>query len=75
MFSKQGNIMNMKQTKKVNKNASLAVSFAISIEFKQSLTDHYSAIGCTRGPGATRTSTETRTDAGKCVVARQTLSP
>ena len=26
MFSKQGNIMNMKPTKKVNKNASLAVS-------------------------------------------------
>ena len=26
MFSKQGNIMNMKRTKVVNKNASLAVS-------------------------------------------------
>ena len=39
MFNKQGNIMNMKQTKKVNKNASLAVSFAISVNFKQSLTN------------------------------------
>ena len=40
MFNKQGNIMNMKQTKKVNKNASLAVSFVIiSINFKQSLTN------------------------------------
>ena len=38
MFSKQGNIMNMKQTKKVNKNASLAVSFANLTKFKQSLT-------------------------------------
>ena len=39
MFSKQGNIMNMKQTKKVNKNASLAVSFAVSIHLKHFLTN------------------------------------
>ena len=65
MFSKQGNIMNMKQTKKVNKNASLAVSFANSIKFKQSLTNQCYFIGCTRGPGTARNAIEARKNAGK----------
>ena len=43
MNNTRGNIMNVKQTKAVNKNASLAVSFS------QSNSNRYLFLGCTIG--------------------------
>ena len=59
MNNTRGNIMNVKQTKAVNKNASLAVSFS------QSNSNRYLYLGCTIGEWRTSHETQARKTLGK----------